>query len=184
MLRYSICDSWLLNKLEKVGVVSICISLVSEWYLIDWWTVTCWLTFAICLNSLNHHQIDILKSTPKSDGEEPESLPGHLEFIGPVNFAFLQFFWACQIHDGKCSLKHIAKAQYICNMIHQWKNITKWTWWNQHNERWRRSTITARPSRVHRTVNFAFLQYFWASQIHDGKWPLKHIANRQWRWLD
>jgi hypothetical protein len=27
-----------------------------------------------------------------SDGEEPLSLPGHPEFIRPVNFAFLQYF--------------------------------------------------------------------------------------------
>ena len=32
---------------------------------------------------MNHHQIDMLKSTLTSDGEEPLSLPGHPEFNGP-----------------------------------------------------------------------------------------------------
>ena len=32
-----------------------------------------------------------------SDGKEQLSLPGHPVFIRPVNFAFLQDFWACQI---------------------------------------------------------------------------------------
>jgi hypothetical protein len=39
-----------------------------------------------------HHQCDNLKSTRTSDGEEPESLPSHPEFIGLVSFAFLQDF--------------------------------------------------------------------------------------------
>ena len=40
---------------------------------------------------MNHHQIDLLKSTPTSDGEETLSLPGHPEFNGPVNWVFLQY---------------------------------------------------------------------------------------------
>ena len=35
-----------------------------------------------------------------SDGKEQLSLPGHPVFIRPVNFAFLQDFWACQTRDG------------------------------------------------------------------------------------
>ena len=124
-----------------------------------------------------HHLMDILKSTLTGDWDEPESLPCHPEFIGPVNLAFLQYFWACQIRNGVCPLKHFAIGQYICNKIQQWKNITKWTWWNQHNERWRGTTITARPSCVHQTSQFCIFEHVKFHMV-NAHWNILQMDSR------
>ena len=103
-----------------------------------------------------HHLMDILKSTLTSDWDEPESLPSHPEFIGPVNFTFLQGFYSMTNLWWYLPIEPYCKCTVT---LQKWENINKWTWWNQHNEWWKGTTITARPSCVHQASQFCIFEH-------------------------
>ena len=91
-----------------------------------------------------HKQMDMMKSTQRV----MERYNYHCSAILCSSGQSILHFWACQISYGKCPLKHIANARAFAIWFYSEKNITKWTWWNQHNEWWKGTTITARPSCV------------------------------------
>ena len=99
---------------------------------------------------------DILKSTLTSHGDEPESLPSYPEFIGPVNFTFLQDFYSMTNSWWYLPIEPYCKCTVT---LQKWENINKWTWWNQHNRWWKCTTITARPSCVHQTSQFCIFEH-------------------------
>jgi hypothetical protein len=88
-------------------------------------------------------------------------------FIRPVNFAFLQDFYSMTKSWWYMPIEPHCKCTVT---LQKWENINKWTWWNQHNEWWKGTTITARPSRVHQASQFCISAGF--SSMSNFLWHL------------